>query len=195
MTRIYAKIAKRVSGKAAIVVGSCAIALTVGVSAAADSSLVKTALVKPSNVVSFAQVELSEEATCLAQNIYFEARSEPVAGMLAVGHVVLNRVASKRFPSTVCKVVRQGGEQRRHRCQFSWWCDGRSDKPHNKVAWDASRLIAWFVHNGHTEDPTGGALWYHAEYVNPYWREAFVAGPQIGRHIFYLKAESKRSSG
>ena len=193
MTRHWAKFTNSFSGKAAIFAGCCVAALTLAAPSSAE-----TAAVKPSHVISIAiskQIALSDEITCLAQNIYFEARSEPADGMLAVGHVVLNRVASKRFPDTVCTVVRQGGDQRRHRCQFSWWCDGRSDQPHNKVAWNAARLIAWFVYNGQTEDPTGGALWYHADYVSPYWREAFVAGPQIGRHIFYLNAEDTRSSG
>jgi spore germination cell wall hydrolase CwlJ-like protein len=159
--------------------------------AAAAPAAAQSPVAKPEKAITFSQIDLNEEVTCLAQNIYFEARSEPVDGMLAVGHVVLNRVASKKFPDTVCKVVRQGGARRRHRCQFSWWCDGRSDEPHNKVAWNASRLIAWFIYNGQTDDPTGGALWYHADYVKPSWREAFVAGPRIGRHIFYLKSDDK----
>jgi len=176
---------------AAIVIAGCAIAATALVAPAAAD---ETALpVQP--VFSLSAVELGDEATCLAQNIYFEARSEPVAGMLAVGHVVLNRVGSERFPDTICGVVRQGGNQRLHRCQFSWWCDGRSDKPYDQVAWNAARMMAWFIYNGHTEDPTGGALWSHADYVSPSWREAFVAGPQIGRHIFYLNAERTGSSG
>lgn len=132
----------------------------------------------------------SEEMACLALNIYFEARSEPLNGMLAVGHVVMNRVAARNFPDSVCAVIRQGGEVVRHKCQFSWWCDGRSDLPRNPVAWDAARLLAWFIYNGHTDDPTGGALWYHAEYVAPYWRDAYYRGPQIGRHIFYRVASN-----
>ena len=191
MTGNCVKFAKSISSKAAIFAGCCVAALSLATPSSAQSTAVT-----PSQVISISkQIALSDEITCLAQNIYFEARSEPVAGMLAVGHVVLNRVASDRFPDTVCKVIRQGGERRRHRCQFSWWCDGRSDKPHNEVAWNASRLIAWFIYNGQTEDPTGGALWYHADYVNPYWREAFIAGPQIGRHIFYRNSERSSSSG
>ena len=191
MTGFYARYAKRFSATAAVFAGCCVAALTVATPSSAQSTKLT-----PSHMVSISkQIALSDEITCLAQNIYFEARSEPTDGMLAVGHVVLNRVASKRFPNSVCEVVRQGGEQQRHRCQFSWWCDGLSDKPHNKVAWDAARLIAWFVYNGQTDDPTGGALWYHADYVSPYWREAFIAGPQIGRHIFYTNANSVRSSG
>jgi spore germination cell wall hydrolase CwlJ-like protein len=193
VTGLCAKFAKSFSGKAAIIVGCSVAALAI-----ATPSLAQSAAVTPSQVIPISiakQIDLSDEITCLAQNIYFEARSEPVDGMLAVGHVVLNRLASNRFPDTVCKVVRQGGDQRRHRCQFSWWCDGRSDQTHNKVAWNSARLIAWFVYNGQTQDPTGGALWYHADYVSPYWREAYVQGPQIGRHIFYRNAESKRSAG
>ena len=190
MTKYCAMIAKSFSAKVAIIAGFCVVALAVATPSSADSTVLT-----PGHLVSISkQIDLSDEITCLAQNIYFEARSEPTEGMLAVGHVVLNRLASSRFPDTVCKVVRQGGAQKRHRCQFSWWCDGRSDKTHDKVAWDAARLIAWFVYNGQTVDPTGGALWYHADYVSPYWREAYVAGPQIGRHIFYLNTEKARSA-
>jgi spore germination cell wall hydrolase CwlJ-like protein len=193
VTGLCAKFAKSFSGKAAIIVGCSVAALTIATPSSAQSAAVAPSQVIPISIAK--QIDLSDEITCLAQNIYFEARSEPVDGMLAVGHVVLNRLASNRFPDTVCKVVRQGGYQRRNRCQFSWWCDGRSDQTHNKVAWDSARLIAWFVYNGQTQDPTGGALWYHADYVSPYWREAYVQGPQIGRHIFYRNAESKRSAG
>ena len=129
-----------------------------------------------------------DEIRCLALNIYFEARSEPEAAKLAVGHVVMNRVNSGRFPSTVCDVVQQGGELPRYRCQFSWWCDGRSDKPRNKREWQKSADHASSVYWGRTEDPTEGALWYHADYIKPAWRKHFQRGPKIGRHIFYSQA-------
>ena len=133
----------------------------------------------------------SDEVRCLALNIYFEARSEPETGKLAVGHVVMNRVSSTRFPGTVCDVVRQGGELRRNRCQFSWWCDGRSDKPLNKREWRKSAELALAVYWGRTADPTAGALWYHADYVKPNWRNDFQRGPKIGRHIFYSQGPRK----
>lgn len=126
-----------------------------------------------------------DEIACLALNIYHEARGEPDEGKLAVGHVVLNRVLSGRFPSTVCEVVQQGGEIRRHRCQFSWWCDGRSDTPRNRRDWQRSSELALAIYWGQTDDPTEGALWYHADYVSPAWRNDFVQGRTIGRHIFY----------
>lgn len=131
---------------------------------------------------------MNSEIGCLALNIYFEARGEGTAGQQAVGHVVMNRVASRRFPSTVCDVVRQGGAKRRFRCQFSWWCDGRADVPGDQVSWQRSLQIAADVLNGHCKDPTRGALWYHADFVNPPWRKSFIRTAKIGQHIFYMAA-------
>ncbi len=130
--------------------------------------------------------DLQEELHCLALNIYFEARNEPHEGQYAVAHVVMNRVADSRFPDTACKVIRQGGERVRHRCQFSWWCDGLSDRPRNGRVWERAQTMAQDVYWGRSEDPTQGALWYHADYVMPYWGRVFERGPKIGRHIFYL---------
>ena len=135
------------------------------------------------------RVQVEDEVFCLALNIYFEARSEEEEGQLAVGHVVMNRIADRHYPGTACDVVQQGGEQRLHRCQFSWWCDGRSDEPLNKKAWLKSIKLAIKVYFGHSEDPTEGALWYHADYANPYWSDTLVLGNKIGQHIFYLKNE------
>ena len=128
-----------------------------------------------------------DDIHCLAQTIYFEARGEPDTGKLAVGHVVMNRVLDRRFPADVCEVVRQGGEERRYLCQFTWWCDGRSDTPQDAKLWGRSLMFARMIYWGFTQDPTGGALWYHADYVAPYWRTAFKQGPKIGRHIFYVR--------
>lgn len=128
------------------------------------------------------------ELTCLALNIYHEARGEPFEGRLAVAHVVLNRVADRRFPRTICAVVKQGGWRQLHRCHFSWWCDGRSDRPTDARAWRESRTIARLVHNGLTLDPTGGALWYHARHVSPFWADSAnkLRHTKIGAHIFYI---------
>ena len=132
------------------------------------------------------QANLREELDCLARNVYFEARGEPDVGRAAVAHVVMNRAASSRFPDTVCDVVRQGGEKVRHKCQFSWWCDGRSDEPSDAVAWTDSQEVARLAYWGTSKDPTAGALWYHTTEVKPIWRKALVRGPQIGDHIFYV---------
>jgi spore germination cell wall hydrolase CwlJ-like protein len=135
---------------------------------------------------------IEDEVRCLALNIYFEARSEPEQGQLAVAHVVMNRVADRYYPSTACKVVQQGGEDRLYRCQFSWWCDGQSDTPSNQKAWLKSVQLAITVFFGHSEDPTNGALWYHADYAKPYWSDSLVLGSKIGQHIFYLKKEQPK---
>lgn len=129
--------------------------------------------------------DVRKEIQCLAQTIYFEARGEPTLGKLAVGHVVMNRVSHPRFPDGVCDVVRQGGEAVRYRCQFTWWCDGRSDEPANADLWEVSRALARSVYWDASPDPTAGALWYHANYVKPAWQRKVAPGPRIGRHIFY----------
>lgn len=130
--------------------------------------------------------DVRQQIECLAKTIYFEARGEPDAGKLAVGHVVMNRVASDDYPDTVCQVMKQGGAERLHRCQFSFYCDGRSDEPKDRVAWRHSQALARAVFWDFSPDPTGGARWYHADYVSPDWRNHFDKGPVIGQHVFYL---------
>lgn len=132
--------------------------------------------------------DLNSEFRCLALNVYWEARSESALGQFAVAAVTLNRVAHKRFPGTICGVVQQGGAERRHRCQFSWWCDGKSDVPTNRAAWQAAKSIAYTALFFDPPDPTGGALWYHADYVNPSWSKAMSHTATIGRHIYYRKS-------
>ncbi len=127
---------------------------------------------------------IAEALICLALNVYHEARGEPLTGQRAVAHVALNRVADASFPSTVCGVVLQGGELRRGRCQFSWWCDGRSDDTRDQEAWDVARAVAWSALGG-SHDPTGGALYYHSTSARPAWRLRFTATARIGRHTFY----------
>ena len=122
---------------------------------------------------------------CLALNVYHEARGEPERAQAAVAHVVLNRVASRRFPPTVCEVVRQGGERRKFRCQFSWFCDGRSDRPFERRAWAKATTIAARALLGFSSDPTGGALWYHAHRVNPRWANRMTVSHADRAHIFY----------
>ncbi len=129
----------------------------------------------------------ADEARCLALNIYWEARSESLRGQLAVGAVTLNRVADPHFPGDICGVVYQGGEARRHRCQFSWWCDGKKDDPLEAEAWARAQQVARRLIAGSADDPTDGALWYHADYVRPAWRASMAHTVQIGRHVFYRR--------
>jgi len=131
------------------------------------------------------EIALAEQLKCLALNVYYEARSESEDGKLAVGHVVLNRMADNRFPNTICDVVKHGGDQVLYRCQFSWWCDGKSDTPTELTAWNKSVELARLIVNGQSEDPTSGAKWYHADYVQPGWAGRLEKTTQLGRHIFY----------
>jgi spore germination cell wall hydrolase CwlJ-like protein len=131
-----------------------------------------------------ADADEGREIGCLALTIYHEARGESARGQLAVGHVVMNRTRSVLFPADVCAVVRQGGQQY-HRCQFSWWCDGRSDRPKDQAALQESLRLAEEIYYGCTRDPTAGALWYHSTTVRPSWSKSFGPGKRIDRHIFY----------
>ncbi len=127
-----------------------------------------------------------DEIDCLALNVYFEARGESEIGQRAVAHVVMNRVGDFRFPETACETIRQGHDKGLHKCQFSWLCDGLTDQPVDRRAWRQAKIIAEDVYYRASSDPTGGALWYHADYVAPWWRTALAEGPIIGQHVFYL---------
>lgn len=139
----------------------------------------------------FFTYETHPEEFCLAQNIYHEARGSNYADQVAVADVVLNRVNDKRYPNTVCEVVRQGklnsdGTMKRHACQFSWYCDGKSDWPTDKDSWVQAQQIAYNMYiyedfRGITE----GATHYHAEYVNPNWARSLQMVGTIGAHIYY----------
>lgn len=122
---------------------------------------------------------------CMALNLYHEARGEDPVGIIAVGKVVINRVNSKQFPNTICKVVKQGGQKRRYRCQFSWWCDGRSDKARDKEAWQRMVYYASLVLNEDLGDPSGGSLFYHTVSIEPYWASSKTRVVTLGSHVFY----------
>ena len=140
--------------------------------------------------------EKNEQLKCLATNIYFEARNEPFAGKLAVAMVTLNRVESRTFPNTLCDVVYDGihwksGHPKRDRCQFSWYCDGQSDKVVNKRAYRSSEHVALLAIEGyHTIrdkglDITEGAKFYHHHEISPWWSNVKGKVGRIGEHIFY----------
>lgn len=129
---------------------------------------------------------------CLAKNIYFEARNEPFVGQFAVALVTLNRVHDSAFPNTICDVVYQGihhadGFPKRDRCQFSWYCDGKSDEipKYDHNAWQIATWVANGVLHGKLNPITKGATHYHADYVLPEWAETKTKTKVIGNHIFY----------
>jgi N-acetylmuramoyl-L-alanine amidase len=122
-----------------------------------------------------------EAQHCVALAMYWEARGEGHQGMLAVGSVVINRVEDDRFPNSVCGVVYQGGET--PPCQFSWWCDGRSDRPTQESLWTASLILADELLTARPNDPTHGALFFHNTSTRPPWRRERTT--RIGNHVFY----------
>ena len=146
--------------------------------------------------------EYKEEVKCLAQNIYFEARDHTTKGQIAVALVTINRVESKLFPNSICKVVYQAnkyksGKLKKHKCQVSWYCDGLSDVPRDRIAWKVSKTIARAmlrksgVHIKHFGKPwdmkdfLNGAKYYHRVDVNPYWNSRMIKVLQIGDHVFW----------
>ncbi len=129
---------------------------------------------------------------CIATAIYFEARGEPLLGQIAVGHVIMNRVQSENYPNDPCSVVTQSKTYDwnpdvpiPNRCQFSFYCDGKSDVPKDKEAYDLARMIAWGVYHNRVNDPTDGSIFYHADYVQPVWASKKQYYRQIKTHIFY----------
>jgi spore germination cell wall hydrolase CwlJ-like protein len=128
---------------------------------------------------------LSREQRCLAEAVYFEARSEPEEGQAAVAQVVLNRVKSGLYPSSICGVVYQN----RHRhlaCQFTFACEGKALRITDSETWRSASRIAKEVLEGKTYlADVGAATHYHADYVRPRWAKRLKKMDVIGRHIFY----------
>lgn len=127
--------------------------------------------------------DMTDPATCLAVAIYWEAMGETLTGKRAVGSVIMNRVRSPDFPDTVCGVVTEGGEQ--GPCQFSFWCDGRSDHPVERGPWRDARAVARELLAGRGLDPTLGALYFHNGTVMPAWTADLQETARIGDHWFY----------
>jgi spore germination cell wall hydrolase CwlJ-like protein len=121
---------------------------------------------------------------CLAQAIYYEARSETEGGQRAVAQVILNRMRHPTYPSTVCGVVYQGSE-RRTGCQFSFTCDGSLAIAPRGFGWDRARRLAAEALAGKVYAPVGYSTHYHTVAVLPYWASSLAKTAVIGAHIFY----------
>ncbi|WP_121632142.1 cell wall hydrolase [Tropicibacter alexandrii] len=127
----------------------------------------------------------NDEWKCLAEALYFEARGETVKGQFAVAEVILNRVKSKRFPNSVCGVVKQG-TGRKYACQFTYTCDGRPEAIHEPSSWERVGKIARAALTGKAPlDLTDGATHYHTTAVSPKWARKYTRITQIGVHVFY----------
>lgn len=122
-----------------------------------------------------------QQIQCLAENAYFEAGNQSRTGMIAVTNVVMNRVKDKRFPDSPCAVVKQ---KARGVCQFSWVCEGKK-RIRDAELFQKTRAVAEQVYLRNVGDVTGGAKFYHADYVRPSWASAFDKTRKIGAHIFY----------
>lgn len=141
--------------------------------------------------------EANAETGCLALNIYHEARGQSIAGQIAVGQVTLNRVRDSRWPNSVCEVITQGPHRAswkgtgemipiRHRCQFSWYCDGKSDKINQPEVYQKIFNLAQILMNQDMIDITSKATHYHADYVQPSWAKTKRRTTKIEDHIFYI---------
>jgi spore germination cell wall hydrolase CwlJ-like protein len=119
----------------------------------------------------------------LALNMYHEAKGEGRRGMLAVGWVVLNRMADEAFPKSVEGVVYQG-------CQFSWVCDDRADEPTGRNAWRTAMQLATELLTEPPADPTRGALWFNGAAVgHTELGSRVAAATRIGNHLFYTRTD------
>ena len=126
-----------------------------------------------------------KEQRCLAEAIYFEARSEPEQGQAAVAQVVLNRLKSEYYPKSICDVVYQNKE-RYLGCEFTFACEGKSLAINEPDSWAVATRLAKQVYEGAIYNAeVGEATHYHADYVRPYWAKALEKRDVIGRHIFY----------
>lgn len=129
--------------------------------------------------------ETQKQVDCLADNIYHEAGYEPDDGKVAVALVTLNRLQDPRFPKDICGVVKQ---KTRSTCQFSWFCEHKITNRAKEVYTQARDIaVHVYVNYEKLQDITGGALYYHADYVNPRWK--LEKTTTIGRHIFYKERD------
>ena len=139
-----------------------------------------------------------ESIVCLAKNAYFEARNQSVLSQIAVSQVVMNRVQSPDFPNTVCGVVYEAQLSKwykekmdkevplKHKCQFSWYCDGKADIITDVQSYKIALAVAHQVLSKYTmHDVTDGAVFYHAYYVNPRWAKEKIKTVVHEDHIFY----------
>lgn len=148
-------------------------------------------------VSDFVSKRNSEEIQCLAKNVYFESRGESFMGQVAVAYVTINRTRDKHFPNEICGVVKQAKTHKvkgvyvpiKHKCQFSWFCDGKPDRVADVVTYRKIEWLSVFLYYLQSDklDPTEGAVFYHNTSVKPTWSDSYVKTIQIGEHIFYRR--------
>lgn len=131
-----------------------------------------------------------EDVTCLADTIYFEARSENILGQLAVAQVVMNRVFSSNGLDTVCDVVYKGkmsksGRMIKNKCQFSFYCDGKPERIHDIEGYNQSSVVAALSMSGVYIQGLEEATYFHTVGSKPKWLKQKTFIRRVGNHMFY----------
>lgn len=151
--------------------------------------------IEAASQIDLARVELDaidvQARRCLGEAIYYEARDQSLAGQMAVADVILNRVESARYPSTVCGVVYQGSHLSTG-CQFSFTCDGSMRRRVDVSARKDATIVATAILAGFRLEMSKGATNYHARYVRPYWARQLERTATIDDHIFYRRPQAVR---
>jgi spore germination cell wall hydrolase CwlJ-like protein len=130
--------------------------------------------------------ERDAEWQCLTEALYFESRGESLEGQIAVAEVILNRRDSPLYPRSVCGVVKQRGGGG---CQFSYVCDGRTDRMRDQGAADLAGRVARAMLDGAPRLLTAGATYFHTRGVQPGWSRKFTRTAAIGAHLFYRRGD------
>lgn len=165
----------------------CVSVIIVSITSVKLAELKEESIYRDLGMTNVSMTERTRQLECLALNIYREAGYEPFEGKVGVAQVTLNRVASPDFPNDICQVVYQKNiVYQKVICQFSWYCDHvHRNRPVNPRAYEESMDVAKKVMmEGFRLPSLTDALYYHADYVSPGWRnkEKIV---KIGAHIFY----------
>ncbi|MGQ4878606.1 cell wall hydrolase [Billgrantia sp. LNSP4103-1] len=134
------------------------------------------------------QAALDNPLGCLSRTLYWEAKGKTEAEKEAVANVVLNRLEHEAHPDTICEVVTEGSEQ--GACQFSWWCDGRTDEVTEEDAFDTARKVARRALNQELDDRTQGARFFHDRSVMPGWSQEFRQTGETEHFLLYRPEES-----
>lgn len=131
-----------------------------------------------------------KEVFCLAQNIWFEARSSTYEDQMMVGYTTINRTRDRRYPESICEVVWENQ-------QFSWTHDGQPDSikldtPDRVYKWSRIVELAVLIITNNIEDPSNGATHYHATYVRPGWSTRLIKVSTVGGHHYYRYRDGER---
>jgi len=184
------------STKWKIKLGLCAVACIGSLTSCTDTVEPEPVVETPVEVIvrpmTVRDLLTEESINCLIQNSYYEARNQEDEAIVGVVHVSLNRWYDSRYPDNICDVIYQSKLDRYGRiilnqCQFSWYCDGKSDNPKDKVAYDRitkvteKAIMLWYLNM----DITDGSTHYHSIKVYPDWAPTLAYIKQLGDHKFY----------